>query len=119
MRLLVTDVMSADNSFDVVSMSAAEFNTPQAHLFILSNAYDEIVVTLSDKVNLGVLPKLMTRHKVVPKVEGDISPHTISLLCEVVPDKSAELRYTFMRNREGTKDVIDRIARDMGWIRSY
>lgn len=119
MRLLVTDCPSDDISLGVMQMSSAEFNDVRCHLFILSHDFDEVVVDLTDKVQLGLLPKLAGRTKVIPKVEGDPSSHVISLLCELYPEQSARLRYEFMRNRAGVVDIVDELRRDNHWSDFY
>ncbi len=119
MRVIVSERDDMDISFDTVVISPAEFNNVRCHLFIISNGFDEVVVELTDKITLGKLRPLMSRVKVVPKIVGDINSHTISLLCELYPDKSAELRYTMMRNPEKVYDIVKSMENQFHWSESY
>lgn len=119
MRLIVSERADMDVSFDTVVVSPAEFNNPKCHLFIISNNFDEVVVELSDKVGLGKLRPLMSRVKVFPKVVGEVNSHAISLLCELYPDKSAELRYTMIRDPEGIAKIIESMEKEFHWADYY
>lgn len=119
MRLFVTETPVEDVSFDMVNMSVAEFNNVSCHLFIVSQDFDEVVIELSDKVNLGMIRPLMSRTKVIPKVPADMTSHIISLLCEMYPEKSAELRYAFIRDKSKANTVVTDMCKENGWAQFY
>lgn len=119
MRLIVTERQDMDVSFDTVVISPAEFNCPKCHLYIISNEFDDVVVELSDKVSLGKIRPLMSRVRVTPKVPEQVNSHTISLLCEMYPDKSAELRYTMIREPGKISSVIESMGRELHWSEHY
>ena len=118
MRLVVSE-KGDDVSFDTIVVSPIEFNNITCHLYILSNDFDEVIVELSDKVSLGKMKPLMQRTKVIPKIVDHVNSHTISLLCELYPERSAELRYALIRNPESIDDKIRLMGEELGWTQFY
>ena len=119
MRLIVTDEQKDNVSFDTVVMSIGEFNDICSHPYIASSNFDEIVIDLTDKVRLGHVKPIMAITRVIPRIPDVISSHTVSVLSEIYPEKAAELRYTFIRNKEGVKDIIDKMSTDYHWRDFY
>lgn len=119
MRLLVANTPVEDASFDLMQMTVGEFNNPACHLFILSHDFNEVIVELSDDVHLGMLKPLMSRTKVIPKIDGEITSHIISLLCELYPEKSAAMRYAFIRNREDLVALVGQMREEGKWEEFY
>ncbi|MBR3598481.1 MAG: hypothetical protein IKL53_01240 [Lachnospiraceae bacterium] len=119
MRLFVTDNLTDETPMDVVMMSTLEFGYINNIPFIISQMFDAIVVDITDNVKLGYLSKFMKVTRVIPRIVGDITPHCISLLSEIYKDKSAELRYTYMRNKEDIKPLLDKMCVDYEWSKFY
>lgn len=119
MRLLVTENMTDDVSLGVMQITPTQLNDVKTHLFIISHDFDTVVVELTDKLQLGVLKKLVTRTKVIPIVGNNPSSHIISLICELYPEESAKLRYQFMRDRAGIDMVVDEIRKANCWEEFY
>lgn len=119
MRLVVSDIDTDDVSFDTIRMSITEFNDVRYHPFIVSHSFDEIVIDLSEKVKVGHVRPLLAISKVIPKVVGEITTHTVSILCELYPDRSAQLRYTFMRDKEELGRIVERMKTEYGWADFY
>lgn len=119
MRLIVTDNPSDNVTFDVVTMSIGEFNDICSHPYIATANFDEVVIDVTDKVKLGHVRPVMSITRVIPKIPDEITSHTISVLSEIYPEKAAELRYTFIRNRDGVKDIIDEMCKAGHWKEFY
>lgn len=119
MRLIVTDRQIDNVSFDAVVMSIGEFNDICTHPYIASSNFDEVVVDLDDKVKLGHLRPVMSITKVIPYVMDTITTHTISILSEIYPDYAAKMRYTFMRDKDGIKALINEMCEKFRWSEFY
>ena len=119
MRLIISDTKQDEVSFDVITMSTTEFNDVRYHPFIVSSNFDEAVIELTDKVKVGHVRPLMSIMKVIPKVVEELTPHTISILCELYPDMSAKLRYTYIRDREELNRVVELMKKDYKWEEFY
>ncbi len=114
MRLIVTET-NEEHPIDVVTATPHEFNGIALHLYMLSNNFDEVIVELSDWIQLGKIRPLMSHTRVIPKIPEKVTSHTISLLTEMYPEKAAELRYTFMRDPSHIKEKIDEIGKTLNW----
>ena len=119
MRLYVTDEIKEDLSFDSVVMTSSEFNCIKAHPFIVSSRFDEIVIDITEKVQLGYIKQVMSVTKVIPKIIGEITSHTVSVLCELYKDRAAEMRYTFIRDKDGFIELINKMKTDYCWEQFY
>lgn len=119
MRLIVTDNPGDSISFDVVTMSIGEFNDICSQPYIASSKFDEVVIDLTDKVKLGHVRPVMGITKVIPKIPEEITAHTISVLSELYPERSAELRYTFIRDKKGIKTLLDKMCEMYHWNEFY
>lgn len=119
MRLIVTDEQNDNVTFDTVVMSIGEFNDICSHPYIASSNFDEVVIDLADNVKLGHVRPVMSITRVIPKIPNQISSHTISILSEIYPEKAAELRYTFIRDKEKVADIISQMCIDYHWKDFY
>lgn len=119
MRLYVTDDIKDDVSFDVVIMTSSEFNCIKSHPFIISNRFDEIVIDITNSIQLGYIKHVMSVTKVIPRIIGEITSHTVSILCEIYKDRAAELRYTFIRDREGFTELVNEMRDEYCWEQFY
>lgn len=119
MRLLITDEVRNEISFDTVVMTSIEFNSIHSHPFIASSKFDEVIVDLNDKVNIGYLQPLLRTTKVIPRVVGEITSHSVSLLCELYKDRAAEIRFTFIKDKEAFKKLIDDMKVQYQWEQFY
>lgn len=119
MRLLITDEIIKEVSFDTVIMTSIEFNSIHSHPFIASSKFDEVIVDLNDKINIGYLQPLMKTTKVIPRVVGEMTAHSVSLLCELYKDRAAELRITFIKDKEGFAKLIENMKKQYCWEQFY
>lgn len=119
MRLCVTDDIKDDVSFDMVVMTSSEFNCIKSHPFIISSRFDEIVIDVTSNIQLGYIKQIMGVTKVIPKIVREITPHTVSVLCELYKERAAELRYTFIRDKEGFKELINEMKDEYCWEQFY
>jgi hypothetical protein len=106
-------------SFDTVVMSSIEFNKITSHPFIASSRFDEVVIDLNDKIDIGYLQPLLKTTKVIPRVVGEITPHAVSLLCELYRDRSAELRFTYIRSKDDFNQLIESMKKQYCWEQFY
>lgn len=118
MKILVTS-KDVDLTFDTIVVAPSDLNLPQFHLYAMSNNIDCVVVDMEEDVPTGKLRHLMTRVRVTPRLPETITPHTITLLSEVYPDKAAEFRYAFMRDRNNIRNVLVDFGTKMNWSYDY
>lgn len=114
MRLYITDTIDDEISFDVVRMTTSEFNEIRNHPYIASMRFDEVVVDITPKIKLGYLIPLMKVTRVIPKI-NEIDSHTIAVLSELCREHSAELRFTFIRDKDKCRELIEKIKEEYRW----
>lgn len=119
MRLLITDEVRNEVSFDTVVMTSTEFNSIHSHPFIASSQFDVVVVDLNDKIKLEYLRPLIGTTVVVPKINGEISSYAVSILCEVYKDLAAQLRVTYIRDKEAFNKLIEELSVKYDWKSFY
>lgn len=118
MRLHVTDNPPEDKSFDVVYITPVEFNHLRNHLFIASSKFDEVLVEVSPKIKIGTLIPMIGATKIIPLIT-EVNNHTVSLLSELCRDKAAQLRFTYIRDKEACKELVNEIIDEYGWRKFY
>lgn len=120
MRLLITDELDdEDISFDIVKMSTLEFNTECVHPFIASSNFDEIIIDTDAKVNLVYVRNLMRVSKVIPRIHGELTMQSVSILCELYKERAAELRVLFIRDKEAFNKIIEELKQTFQWETFY
>lgn len=119
MRLIVTDDANQDLSFDTVVMPASEFNNICSHPYIASAGFDAIVVDLRCNVKLGFLSKVASITIVIPKVIGDLNAYSVSILTELYRERSAELRYTYMKDKQKFAEIVSAMEEEFHWKDFY
>lgn len=118
MRLYVTDNVPEDRSFDVIYMSTSEFNCAHNHLFIASSKFDEVLVEVTPKIKIGTLMPMIGSTKIIPLIT-EVNNHAISLLSELCKDRAAQLRFTYIRDKEACKELVNSMIDEYGWRRFY
>ena len=118
MRLYITDTVSDEVSFDVVRITTGEFNEIRNHPYIASMRFDEVIVDITPKIKLGYLIPLMKSTKLIPRI-NEIDSHTITILSELCRDRAAELRYSFIRDKEQCKEIVEKLKEEYGWNKFY
>lgn len=119
MRLLITDEVRNEVSFDTVIMTSIEFNNIHSHPFIASSKFDQVIIDLNDRINVEYLLPLIKTTVVVPRVVGEVSPHAVSILCEIYKDEAAKIRITYIRDKEAFKQLIDDMCKKYKWEEFY
>lgn len=119
MRLLLTDDVTREVSFDAVTMTSTEFNTVSSHPYIVSHRFDTVVVDLNLKVSLKYLRLLIGITRVIPRVVGELTADSVGILSEIYPDKAAELRVLFMRDKDSFDKLINDLAEQFHWDEFY
>lgn len=119
MKLYITDKQVDNMTFDTMIMSVNEFNDIHAHPFIASSKFDVIVVDLDCNIKLEYLNYLLANNKVIPKYTNELNSYIISALSAIYKDKAAELRYSFIRDREACLRVINNLKNEFEWELYY
>lgn len=119
MKLIITDEINQDVAFDTVVMSSSEFNNICSHPYIASSKFDAIVVDLRCKIRQGFLSQVAKTTLVIPKITEELNSHSISILTELYKERSAELRYNFMKDKERLKDIVSEMAAEFCWHEFY
>lgn len=119
MRLLVTDEVNREVSFDTVLMTASEFNCINAHPYIATTNFDAIVLDLRCKIDLTYLQFLFKKTRVIPMVYDNMTSNSVSVLCELFKDRAAEIRITYMRDKEKFKQLVESMKSEYEWNKFY
>lgn len=119
MKLIITDDAKQDLSFDTVIMSASEFNNICSHPYIASSGFDAVVVDLRCNIKLGFLSKVSSTTIVIPKVIGELNAHSVSILTELYRERSAELRYNFMKDKQHFAEIVSEMEEEFHWKDFY
>jgi hypothetical protein len=119
MRLIITDEIKEELSFDTIMMTSLEFNDIHNHPYIASSNFDVILIDLRCKINLAYLRPLMKTTKVVPFIVGDITSNGVSILSELCKDRSAELRIYYMRDKSMFNKLIEDMKSEYCWNEFY
>lgn len=119
MKLYVTDNVIDNVTIDVVVMSQSEFNSIKSQPFIASSKFDEVVVELTDKTDIDIIRNLMRVTKVIPKVPEEITSHIVTILTELYKERAAELRFTFMRDKNQFKEIVNKMKSEYCWEQFY
>lgn len=116
MRLLITDTRTEDVPFDVIPMTASEFNLKSTQPFIASSNFDAVVLDLNAKVDAKILTLLMSITRVVPRKTDDALQYNgVSSLCVLYPERAAELRVYFMRDKEKLVELVNELSETFEW----
>lgn len=115
MRVYVTDKEVNDISLEELVIPINQFNSKACQPFIATGRFECIVIDVDKKIDLGILSNVCKRHLVVPKIIDDIDSYTISFLSTVYREKSAKLRYTYMRNKDNIQELIDELSIEYQW----
>ena len=121
MILRVSDLLPQDEaSLNEVCISLDEFADIRRHPFIASNKFDAVVVDLDKKVPVGYLAAVMNVARVIPHIVHDeYTLDDIRLLAELYPDKAAELRFSYIRDKERLKMLILELKQAYDWQSYY
>lgn len=103
-----------------VQMSLQEFVDMRNHPYIATNDFEYAVIDLDSCIPAGYLKAVATKIRVIPKiVSEEISNKVIMLLSELYPERGAELRFTYLREKEKIGDVIASIREQFEWDKFY
>ena len=100
---------------DTMCLSPAEFADKGYHPFLATTQFDKVVIELSSDIPAGYIGQLVVKgNKVIP-VFNELNAKTLQQLCEIVPDRSAELRYAFMRDKTKLATIVDELRVAYNW----
>ena len=119
MKLLITDKQVDSMTLDTVLMSVNEFNDIHTHPFIASSKFDAVVLDLDSKINLEYLSYLVNNTKVIPMYKSELNSYIISVLSIIYRDKSANLRFSFIRDRSACEKYIEKLRQEFEWDLYY
>lgn len=108
-----------DGTLGTAVMSIEEFCVIRNHPFIASSHFDSVVVDLDERIPAGYLKHLVGTTKLIPKLIGPVTTHTIRMLSEIYPEYAPRLRHTFLLNRAGVSGLISEIAGTYRWDKFY
>lgn len=119
MRLLITDEVINEVSFDTEVMTSVEFNNIRSHPFIASSRFDAVVIDLKAKVQWAYIQQLLKSCLVIPKFTNDITSNGVTILCELYKDRAAELRINFIKNKDEFYRIVNDMKLQYDWERYY
>lgn len=87
-------------------LTLASLNHKGTHLFIASNKWDELHITLTEDIPLNVLKYVrMAVGSVHVVIKGEQTEHIMELMCELYPEYSGKLHKAFMLKKD-LKEVV-------------
>lgn len=118
---MILRVTNKDIDVDLgkVLMSVDEFIDISNHPYIITSGFDALVIDLDPKIPSGILSAVIGRIKIIPRIITEIDTDIIRLLAEIYPDKAAELRFTYIRDKDNIWKVINQIKSDFMWETFY
>lgn len=108
-------VSSGECGLHEMCLTPKEFSDKAYHPFIATTEFDKVIVELSSDIPAGYLSQLVTsKNKVIPII-NELNQATVYRLCEILPDKAAKIRYTYMRDRSNLEALINELAETYNW----
>ena len=104
-----------EEGLNSICLSPSEFADKSYHPFIATTEFDKVVIELSSDIPTGYISQFVSKaNKVIPYITEKNSA-TVQQLCEIIPDKSAEIRFTYMRNRNKFQELLDNLSATYNW----
>lgn len=105
--------LNIKDRIDKSEISGSEYNLTieslhhkGTHLFIASNKWDELHITITEDIPIGVLKYVrMCVNKVFVVIKGEQTEHIMELMCELYPEYSGKLHKAFMLHKD-LKEVV-------------
>ena len=92
-----------------------EFADPAYHPFIATTKFDKVIVELGDGIPNGYISQILLKgNKIIPKINS-VDGTVVSQLCEIYPDKRAELRFTYLRKKDDFFKLLNKLEEDYNW----
>ena len=89
-----------------LSIDSLKYNG--THLFIASNHWEELHITINENISLNILKYIrMVVDKVIVTIDGEQTKHIMELMCELYPEKSGSLHKAFMMGKDLKGVVVD------------
>lgn len=96
-------------------LSPLQFADKAFHPYIATTQFDKVLIELSSDIPQGYISQLLTHgNKVIPIIR-EVNINSVQLLCEILPDYAAELRYTYMRKRPEFDALLEKLSKDYNW----
>lgn len=90
-----------DFTGDCCNLDVASLDYTSTHLFIASHTWDKLNIELDDTIADDVLKYVRNVCKEINVILPDVvTDHTVSLLCELYPDKAGRIRKYRMMKRD-------------------
>lgn len=119
MRLYVTDVPNEIVDIGTVFMTQSEFNCIKSQPFIASSKFDAVVIEVTDKTDTSIIKYLRNVTRVIPKLPEEITSHVVTVLGELYKERSAEIRFTYMKSKDEFNKLIETMKKDYCWEQFY
>ena len=96
------------DSMDRYVISLENFAKKEYHPFIAANKWSEIIVTVCEDTPKGILRQILPTGRIkVDLVEEDLSSiKVMSILSEVFPDESANLKRLFLKDKDNYYKLV-------------
>lgn len=119
MRLYVSDVPVEDINIGTITMTQNEFNCIKSQPFIASSKFDVVVIEVTDTTDINIIKHLRNVTRVIPKLPEDITSHMVAVLSELYKERAAEIRFTYMRNKEDFVALVNKMKEEYCWEQFY
>lgn len=115
---MILKVTNSQEEFGIntYKLSLFDFSQKEYHPFIATQEWDRVEIDLNEDTPKGIIRQLTQNIRVVPIFDKEnITVKVMQLLCELLPDYSANLRSLYLKNKEGFNDFINEICISNGW----
>ncbi len=99
---------SDENTLENFYITHKMLEMPSVHLFLAANKWDQVEVDIDNVIPRCALQFLKVQDNAlkVTSIPTDITPHTVSLLTELYPERAGEIRSAYMLGKD-MKEVIN------------
>lgn len=120
MILRVSNRIPRDSvNLNEVAMSIEEFADIRNHPYISTQRFDAVVVDLEKNIPVGYLSAVSKTTRVIPKIVTECNTDVVRLLAELYPDKAAEIRFSYIRDKERLSSIITELKKSYDWESYY
>ena len=120
MVLRVSNRIPRDSvNLNEIVMSIEEFADIRNHPYISTQRFDSIVVDLEKNIPLGYLLAVSKTTRVIPRIVTECNTDVVRLLAELYPDRAAEIRYSYIRDKERLSIIIEELKKSYDWESYY
>lgn len=108
MDLRITNEQGTDLSSCYVTFH--ELQLKEFHPFIATTRWDQVYIDVNQDTPRGIIRQMRFNVPVHVKMNDEVTPNMLSVLCEIFRDEAAALRTYFRTDKDKFKAEINRLV---------